>query len=102
MVTFKRLLLWFSLVIGVLGFLALAGELAEKERLIFGAVLLLLIIFLMGARTSSEINSSSIFKSRNSTALLTDSLEPLAAKEAKNGSADLSETPASETTSFKK
>ena len=47
MVTFKRLLLWFSLVIGVLGFLALAGELAEKERLIFGAVLLLLIIFFM-------------------------------------------------------
>ena len=48
MVTFKRLLLWFTLVIGVLGFLALAGSLEEKERLIFGAVLLLLIIFLMG------------------------------------------------------
>ena len=48
MVTFKRLLLWFSLAIGVLGFLALAGSLDEKERLIFGAVILLLIIFLMG------------------------------------------------------
>jgi hypothetical protein len=48
MLTFKRTLLWFSLVIGVLGFLALAGSLDEKERLIFGAVLLLLIIFLMG------------------------------------------------------
>ena len=48
MVTFKRLFLWFTLVIGVLGFLALAGSLEEKERLIFGAVLLLLIIFLMG------------------------------------------------------
>ena len=48
MVTFKRLLLWFTLAIGVLGFLALAGEMEEKERLIFGAVLLLLIIFLMG------------------------------------------------------
>jgi len=48
MVTFKRTLLWFSLAIGVLGFLALAGSLEEKERLIFGAVILLLIIFLMG------------------------------------------------------
>jgi len=48
MVTFKRLLLWFTLAIGVLGFLALAGSLDEKERLIFGAVILLLIIFLMG------------------------------------------------------
>ena len=48
MVTFKRLLLWFTLAISVLGFLALAGSLDEKERLIFGAVILLLIIFLMG------------------------------------------------------
>ncbi len=48
MVTFKRLLLWFTLVIGVIGFLALAGALDEKEQMIFGAVILLLIIFLMG------------------------------------------------------
>jgi len=48
MVTFKRTLLWFTLVFGVLGFLALAGSLEEKERLIFGALILLLIIFLMG------------------------------------------------------
>lgn len=48
MVTFKRTLLWFTLSIGVLGFLALAGSLEEKERLIFGALILLLIIFLMG------------------------------------------------------
>ena len=48
MVTFKRLILWFSLVIGVIGFLALAGALDEKEQMIFGAAILLLIIFLMG------------------------------------------------------
>jgi hypothetical protein len=48
MVTFKRTLLWFTLVFGVLGFLALAGSLEENERLIFGALILLLIIFLMG------------------------------------------------------
>ena len=48
MVTFKRTLLWFTLFISVLGFLALAGSLGEQERLIFGAVILLLIIFLMG------------------------------------------------------
>ena len=55
MVTFKRLLLWFTLVIGVLGFLALAGSLEEKERLIFGAIILLLIIFLMGTGSGRKV-----------------------------------------------
>ena len=45
---FKRLLLWFSLVVGVFGFLILAGSLDGKQQMIFGAVILLLIIFLMG------------------------------------------------------
>ena len=55
---------------------------------------------MIGSRVSSEINSSSIFESKNSTALFTDSLDPLAAKDAKKGSANLSEIPASETISF--
>ena len=45
---FKRLMLWFSLVVGVFGFLILAGSLDGKQQMIFGAVILLLIIFLMG------------------------------------------------------
>ncbi len=48
MVTFKRLLLWFTLAVSVIVFLFAAGSLEEKERLIFGAIILLLIIFLMG------------------------------------------------------
>jgi len=48
MVTFKRLMLWFSLFTGVLAFLVLAGNLSPKEQMIFGASILLLIIFLMG------------------------------------------------------
>ena len=48
MVTFKRLMLWFSLFTGVLTFLVLAGNLSPKEQMIFGASILLLIIFLMG------------------------------------------------------
>ena len=36
-------------------------------------------------RPIQEINSSSIFESKNSTALSTDSLDPLAAKDAING-----------------
>ena len=39
---------------------------------------------MIGSRASSEINSSSIFESRNSTALFTDSLEPLAANDAED------------------
>ena len=48
MVTFRRLMLWFSLFTGVLAFLVLAGNLSAKEQMIFGATILLLIIFLMG------------------------------------------------------
>ena len=48
MVTFRRLMLWFSLFTGVLAFLVLAGNLSPKEQMIFGASILLLIIFLMG------------------------------------------------------
>ncbi len=48
MVTFKRLMLWFSLFTGVLAFLVLAGNLSPKEQMIFGSSILLLIIFLMG------------------------------------------------------
>ena len=45
---FKRLLLWFSLVVGVLGFLILANSLDPTMQMIYGAVIILLIIFLMG------------------------------------------------------
>ena len=48
MVTFRRLMLWFSLFTGVLAFLVLAGNLSDKEQMIFGASILLLTIFLMG------------------------------------------------------
>ncbi len=48
MVTFKRLMLWFALFTGVLAFLVLAGSLDPLQQMIFGAVILLLIIFLMG------------------------------------------------------
>ena len=48
MVTFRRLMLWFSLVTGVLAFLVLAGDLSPKAQMIFGASIMLLIIFLMG------------------------------------------------------
>ncbi len=41
-------MLWFSLFTGVLAFLVLAGNLSAKEQMIFGATILLLIIFLMG------------------------------------------------------
>lgn len=45
---FRRLLLWFSLVVGVLGFLYLSNTLEPTAQMIFGAVIILLIIFLMG------------------------------------------------------
>ena len=48
MVTFKRLMLWFGLFTGVLAFLVLAGSLDPLQQMIFGAAILLLIIFLMG------------------------------------------------------
>ncbi|MEE2747420.1 MAG: hypothetical protein VX473_03010 [Candidatus Thermoplasmatota archaeon] len=48
MITLKRLMLWFTLVIGVFAFLVLAGQISEQEQMIFGALILLLIIFLMG------------------------------------------------------
>ena len=48
MVTFRRLMLWFSLFTGVLAFLVLAGNLTANQQMIFGASILLLIIFLMG------------------------------------------------------
>ena len=48
MVTFKRLMLWFALFTGILAFLVMSGNLSSMERMIFGAVILLLIIFLMG------------------------------------------------------
>ncbi|MBJ03281.1 MAG: hypothetical protein CMB65_01070 [Euryarchaeota archaeon] len=48
MVTFKRLMLWFALFTGVLTFLVLAGSLEPLQQMIFGAAILLLIIFLMG------------------------------------------------------
>ena len=48
MVTFKRLMLWFSLFIGVIAFLGVAGNLEPIQQMIFGAAILLLIIFLMG------------------------------------------------------
>ncbi|MEC9090570.1 MAG: hypothetical protein VYC11_04285 [Candidatus Thermoplasmatota archaeon] len=48
MITFKRLLLWFVLFIGVISFLVLAGRLTAQQQMIFGAAILLLIIFLMG------------------------------------------------------
>ena len=48
MVTFKRLMLWFALFTGVLAFLVLAGSLDPLQQMIFGAAILLLIIFLMG------------------------------------------------------
>ena len=48
MVTFLRLMLWFGLFTGALTFLALAGNMTSLVRMIFGAAILLLIIFLMG------------------------------------------------------
>ena len=48
MVTFLRLMLWFGLFTGVLTFLALAGTMNSLVQMIFGAAILLLIIFLMG------------------------------------------------------
>lgn len=62
----------------------------------------LLIVFLIGSRVSSEINPSSILESKNSIALSTDSLAPLATKEAIKGSANLSDTPDSRTISLRK
>jgi len=47
-VTLTRLMMWFSLVIAVLAFLVLAGGLDDREQMIFGALILLQIIFLMG------------------------------------------------------
>ena len=55
MVTFKRLMLWFSLFTGVLAFLVLAGNLSPKEQMIFGASILLLIIFLMGTGSGRKV-----------------------------------------------
>ena len=55
MVTFKRLMLWFSLVIGVLAFLVMAGSLDPKQQMLFGAGLLLLIIFLMGTGRGRKV-----------------------------------------------
>ena len=55
MVTFKRLMLWFALVIGVLTFLVLAGSLDSKQQMLFGAALLLLIIFLMGTGRGRKV-----------------------------------------------
>jgi len=48
MITFKRLLLWFVLFLGVISFLVLAGRMTAQQQMIFGAAILLLIIFLMG------------------------------------------------------
>ena len=48
MVTFLRLMLWFGLFTSVLTFLALAGTMNSLVQMIFGAAILLLIIFLMG------------------------------------------------------
>ena len=48
MVTFLRLMLWFGLFTSVLTFLALAGTMSSLVQMIFGAAILLLIIFLMG------------------------------------------------------
>ena len=48
MVTFMRLMLWFGLFTGVFGFLYVAGSLDALQQMIFGAAILLLIIFLMG------------------------------------------------------
>ena len=48
MVTFIRLMLWFGLFTSVLTFLALAGTMNSLVQMIFGAAILLLIIFLMG------------------------------------------------------
>ena len=62
----------------------------------------LLITPLILSRESSSINPSSIFESRYSTAVSMDSRAPLAVKDARKGSASFSETPDSNTISFKK
>jgi len=55
MVTFKRLMLWFALIIGVLSFLVMAGRIEPKQQMLFGAGLLLLIIFLMGTGRGRKV-----------------------------------------------
>ena len=54
-VTLTRLMMWFSLVVAVLAFLVLAGSLDDREQMIFGALILLQIIFLMGTGRGRKV-----------------------------------------------
>ena len=76
MVTFRRLMLWFSLFTGVLAFLVLAGNLSAKEQMIFGAIILLLIIFLMGTGGGRKVE-----RVRRRSELKVDEPEPDAGQE---------------------
>ena len=55
MVTFKRLLLWFTFGVGLLTYPLIAGRIDSKERMIFIGIILLLGIFLTGTGRGRKV-----------------------------------------------